>query len=214
MSRKRPTTTQISIVEVDEQTEGEPKYSTTVESVNSQFTFTPDTTTISTTTRLYGSVSQHRRTTTTTTIEPPLSTTQSSSSFSYPSTTSTTETTISNNDYTNTPSDYSHIITTTSTSPQSNDQFSTVQSRTTLSPSIVFNSDRNQNRVDNLNNPNSFDVITTTDNSLSVGSIGSTYTSTLDNQLKTDTLTQTNYQQKRKLFQNSPLHPYKQTLIN
>lgn len=75
VSRKRPTTTQISIVE---QEDGNHRYSTTVESVNNHFTHTPETTT-----RYYGSL--NRRTTTIQTEQ--YSTPQTSSSYPYPSTT-------------------------------------------------------------------------------------------------------------------------------
>ncbi|XP_031628807.1 uncharacterized protein LOC116344420 [Contarinia nasturtii] len=113
VSRKRPTTTQISIIEQDDEKLGANRYSsptttassTTVESVNNHFTNTPETST-----RFYGSL--NRRTTTIQTEQ--YSTTPQTSSSSYdnpnPSTTTTPPqtttykltTNINTNDNTNT----------------------------------------------------------------------------------------------------------------
>lgn len=108
VSRKRPTTTQVSVAQRheddDDKLDEDDRQSTTVESVN----YTPFTHTPETTTRFYGSL--NRRTTTTTTIQTEQnSTPQTSSSYPNPSTT------------TNHPNTYtSHYTTTTITPTQNN----------------------------------------------------------------------------------------------
>lgn len=185
MSRKRPTTTQTSILQEDAKSDEQQRY-TTVESVNNQyFTNTPETTT-----RTYGSVSRRRTTIQTEQYSTP---SPSSSSYSLPSTLTTKVTPAfggSGSDDTN-----AHDSQYTTNVPTQNHNLGTNSELTTdLTPSVVIESNQNQNRDHLL-------AITTTDSNLSSGvsvttvtpsTFGASDVQSVFNDKKTDTLTETN----------------------